>query len=158
MHDAESVSNLLAGGARLPTSNLPQKRKVINKRKLRAAFVQRVSGDTRKLAVHDLVRHMQTAAEVALFVRLLPDFSKSTKVNYLHMAIEYNNRIMQTVLAGKPLDAYPKNSRELGRFGNSYGKTVRGRDSLLMHGFLQALTPILPPQTPHSLTLSEHNP
>ena len=73
----------------------------MSKRKLRPAFVRRVAGDTKKLAVHDLIRPVQTAAEVALFVHLLPEFSKSTKVDYSHMAVEYNNRIMQAFLAGK---------------------------------------------------------
>ena len=40
----------------------------------------------------------------------------------------------------------PKNGRELGKFGDSYVKKVRERDSLLMLGFSQALTPISPPQ------------
>lgn len=74
--------------------------------------------------MHDLVRPVQTPAEDALFVHLLPDFSKTTKVDYSHMAIEYNNRIMQAFLAGKPLDAYPKNGRELGKFGDSYVKRL----------------------------------
>ena len=96
--------------------------------------------------MHDLVRPVQTPAEVALFVHLLPDFSKTTKVDYSHMAIEYNNRIMQAFLAGKPLDAYPKNGRELGKFADSYVKKIRERDSLSMLGFSQALTLISPPQ------------
>lgn len=50
-----------------------------------------------KPAVHDL-RPFQIASEVALFVHLLPGFSKS-KVDYMHMAVEHNNRIMQAFLA-----------------------------------------------------------
>ena len=69
-----------------------------------------------KPAVHDLVRPLQIASAVALFVHLLPGFSKS-KVDYMHMAVEHYNRIMQAFLAGKPLHEYPKNSRELGKFG-----------------------------------------
>ena len=90
----------------------------MNKKSLRPAVVRRVAGHTRKPAVHDLVRPVQTSTEVALFVHLLPDFSKTTKVNYSHMAKEYNNWIMKAFLAGKLLDAYLKNGRELGKFGD----------------------------------------
>ena len=96
--------------------------------------------------MHDLVRPVQTQTEVALFVHLLPEFSKTTKVDYWRMAIEFNNRLMQAFLAGKPLDAYPKNSRELSKFGDDYVKRTRGRDSLLMLGFPQALAAIPVPQ------------
>ena len=85
--------------------------------------------------MHDLVRPVQTQTEVALFVHLLPEFSKTTKDDYWRMAIEFNNRLMQAFLAGKPLDAYPKNSRELSKFGDDYVRRTRERDSLLMLGF-----------------------
>ena len=91
---------------------------------------------------------MQIQTEVALFVHLLPrpEFSKTTKVDYWRMAIEFNNRLMQAFLAGKPLDAYPKTSIELCKFGDDCVRRTRERDSLLMLGFPQALAAIPVPQ------------
>lgn len=90
--------------------------------------------------MHDLVRAVPTPAELALFLYLLPHFSMSTKVDYSRVATECNNRIIQAFVAGKLLDAYPDNARELGKFGGSYVSKVRERDSLMLC-FLQALTP-----------------
>jgi len=56
---AGSVASLLAGGERLPTDQLPgavKKRKVKHEKGCKPAFVRRVAGDHRKLAVHDLIR------------------------------------------------------------------------------------------------------
>ena len=144
---AGSMAGLLAGGDNLPTDQLPgaKKRKVTPKKGLRPAFVRRVAGKHRKLAVHDLIRPVQTATEVALFVHLLPGFRTGSKVNYWGMAIEFNNRLLQAFNAGKPLDAYPKSSRELCQYGDAYVKQTRENDSLLMLGFTQALAPISPP-------------
>ena len=141
------MAGLLSGGEKLPTDQLPgaKKRKVKSKKGLRPAFVRRVAGNHRKLAVHDLIRPVQTPTEVALFVHLLPSFRTGSKVNYWGMAIEFNNRILQAFNAGKPLDAYPKSSRELCQYGDAYVKQTREKDSLLMLGFTQALAPLSPP-------------
>ena len=64
---AGSVSSLLAGGDSLPTEQLPRPkmRKVTSRMGLRPAFVRRIAGTHRKLGVHDLIRPVQTATEVA---------------------------------------------------------------------------------------------
>lgn len=97
---------------------------------------------------------MPTPAEVFLIIYLLPDLSMSTKVDDLHVTTECNNRIIQAFIAAKPLDAYPDNGRELGKFGDSYVSKVRERDSLMLC-FLQALTPS-PPDPPSVCFLSLH--
>lgn len=148
---AGSVASLLAGGDRLPTDQLPgtvKKRKVKHRKGCRPAFVRRVAGNHRKLAVHDLIRPVQTATEVALFVHLLPDFRRGSSADYWGMEIEFNNRLLQAFTAGKPLDAYPKSSRELRQYVDAYVKQTRQRDSLMLLGFTQALTP-LSSSTPH---------
>ena len=65
--NAGSVAGLLAGGEKLPTDRLPgaKKRKVTPKKGLQPAFVRRVAGKHSKLAVHDLIRPVQTPTEVA---------------------------------------------------------------------------------------------
>ncbi|KAL3136968.1 hypothetical protein ABBQ32_006569 [Trebouxia sp. C0010 RCD-2024] len=96
-YEAGSVASLLAGGERLPTDQLPgsKRRKVKGKRGLRPAFVRRVAGNHRKLGVHDLIRPVQTATEVALFAHLLPDFRRGKSADYWGMAIRFNNRLLQ---------------------------------------------------------------
>jgi len=138
---AGSVASLLAGGDRLPTDQLPRaakKRKVKHKKGCRPTFVRRVAGNHRKLAVHDLIRPVQTATEVALFVHLLPDFRRGSSADYWGMAIEFNNRLLQAFTAG---NAYPKSSRELRQHGDAYVKQTRQKDSLMLLGFTQASTP-----------------
>jgi len=159
------VASLLAGGDRLPTDQLPgaaKKRKVKHKKGSRPAFVRRVAGNHRKLAVHDLIRPVQTATEVALFVHLLPDFRRGSSADYWGMAIEFNNRLLQAFTAGKPLDAYPKSSRELRQYGDAYVKQTRQRDSLMLLGFTQALTPLSPSAplifNPHAMAAGQPAP
>ncbi len=101
---AGSVASLLAGGKRLPPDQLPgavKKQKVKHKKDCKPSFVQRVAGDHEKLTVHDLIRPFQTATltEVALFVRLLPDFRRGSSADYWGMAIEFNDRLLQAFTA-----------------------------------------------------------
>ncbi|KAL0027846.1 hypothetical protein WJX77_010317 [Trebouxia sp. C0004] len=70
---------------------------------------------------------------------------RGSLADYWGMAVEFNNRLLQAFTAGKPLDAYPKSSRQLRQYGDAYVKQTRERDSLMMLGFTEALTPLSPP-------------
>ena len=45
------------------------------------------------------------------------------------------------------MDAYPKDCRQLQKFGDAYVKKSRETDSLMMLGFAQAMQPISPPDS-----------
>ena len=136
---AVSVAGLLSGNEKLPTDQLPgaKKRKVNPKKVLQSVFVQRAAGKHRRLAVHDLIRPVQTSTEVALSVHLLPSFRtavlkavlQAAKSNCWGMATECIDRLLQAFNAGKRLDAYPKSSRELRQYGDAYVKQTKEKDS-----------------------------
>ena len=84
---AGSVSTLLAGGDRLPNAGLRNKRKVESSQAKQPAHVHRVAENNRKLALHNLIRPVQTQTEIVLFVHLLPDLTRGTKTDYWSMAI-----------------------------------------------------------------------
>ena len=95
-----SVQSLLEGGTRLPTAQLPKKSKVQAKACVRLLFEELLA--TTGSFLYMISSGLCTITEVALFVYLLPEFSKPSQVNYTLMAIELNNRVLQAFRAGKP--------------------------------------------------------
>ena len=108
----------------------------------RPAFARRASGSKRAIGIPDLIRPVETLTEHAMFVELLPAFTKGSRVEWYAMAREWNLRVLYSHKLQRPLDASLKHEKRLKEFADAYTKSVRKRESLMTFAYPQALQPV----------------
>lgn len=97
----------------------------------RPAFARRVSGPKRAFGIPDMFRPVDTLTEHAMFVDLLPAFTKGSRVEGYAMAREWNLRVLHSHKIKNPLDASLKHEHKLKDFAKAFVKATRRKQSLM---------------------------
>ncbi len=108
----------------------------------RPAFARRVSGTKRAFGIPDMFRPVETLTEHAMFVDLLPAFTKGSRVEWYAMAREWNLRVLHAHKIKSPLDASLKHEHKLKDFAKAFVKATRRKQALMTFAFPQAMQPL----------------
>ena len=108
----------------------------------RPAFARRKSGTKRSIGIPDMFRPVETLTEHAMFVELLPTFTKGSRVEWYAMAREWNLRVLYSHQLQKRLDASLKHEKRLQEFASAYVKAARSKESMMTFEFPQAMQPL----------------
>ena len=110
----------------------------------RPAGRSRKSGTKRSMpiGIPAIFRPVETLTEHAMFVELLPTFTKGSRVEWYAMARDWNLRVLYSHKLQKPLDASLKHEKRLQEFASAYVKATRSKESMMTFEFPQAMQPL----------------
>ena len=92
--------------------------------------------------IPDMFRFVETLTEHAMFVDLLPAFTKGSRVEWYAMAREWNLRVLHSLKIKNPLEASLKHEHKLKDFAKAFVKATRRKQVLMTFTFPQAMQPL----------------